>query len=344
VIGSPPRKPRDTPAITEAHESRCLIFTGQATSRALADPAEISDLLQDENNFVWFDLAEPTQADLALLQEEFSLHPTAIEDAALVHERPKIEKFDGYWLLVLHAGTLDPKGQLVMHELAVFVGKNFAITIRAHPVFPLGEIEHRWQARSTIPRGPIGLLYVILDVIVDAYYPIGIAYDERLVALENHVVGNGRTNSPAVLHDVLRFKRELIAVRHAATPLRDILTPILRGDLGVLDSSMNAYFRDVYDHALRLTDQVDSIRDLLNSTLDIHLSSEAHRQGEVSKQLTIIATIFLPLTYITGFFGQNFGWMVNHIDKGSSFWWIGVGSQIAAVLLLLAYFRYKRWF
>jgi magnesium transporter len=143
---------------------------------------------------------------------------------------------------------------------------------------------------------------------------------------------------------VLVFKRELISVRHAATPLREILTPILRGDLGVLDSSMNAYFRDVYDHALRFTDQIDSIRDLLNSTLDIHLSSEAHRQGEVSKQLTIIATIFLPLTYITGFFGQNFGWMVNHIDKPESFWWIGIGSQILAAIALLGYFRYKRWF
>jgi len=344
MIGSPKRTPRETPAISSQHESRCLIFTGKESSRALADPAEISELLKDEHNFVWFDLAEPTAADLALLKDEFALHPTAVEDAALIHERPKIEAFEGYWLVVLHAATLAPDGRLLLHELAVFLGRNFAITIRAHPVFPLHEIEHRWLSRGTIPHTSIGLMYVILDVIVDAYHPIAAAYDERLVALENHVVARGHRDSPAVLRDVLLFKRELVSVRHAATPLREILASILRGDIVALDSSLNAYFRDVHDHALRFTDQIDSIRDLLNSTLDVHLSSEAYRQGEVSKQLTIIATIFLPLTYITGFFGQNFGWMVNHIVDKPTFVWIGIGSQIGALLVLLAYFRYKRWF
>jgi magnesium transporter len=344
MIGSPARTPRDTPAISAQHESRCLIFTGKESSRALADQQEISQLLKDENNFVWFDLAEPTATDLALLQSEFALHPTAIEDAALVHERPKIEAFDGYWLVVLHAPTLDRRGRLELHELAVFLGKNFAITIRAHPVFPLQEIEHRWLSRGTIPHTPVGLLYVILDVIVDAFHPIAVAYDERLVALENHVVARGHRDSPAVLRNVLVFKRELVTVRHAATPLREILASILRGDIVALDSSMNAYFRDVHDHALRFTDQIDSIRDLLNSTLDVHLSSEAYQQGEVSKQLTIIATIFLPLTYITGFFGQNFGWMINHIVDQKTFLWIGLGSEIAAVIALFCYFRYKRWF
>jgi magnesium transporter len=126
--------------------------------------------------------------------------------------------------------------------------------------------------------------------------------------------------------------------------VRDILAAVLRGDAASPGGVLTAYYRDVYDHALRATDQIDSIRDLLNSTLDIHLSSEAHRQGEVSKQLTIIATIFLPLTYITGFFGQNFGWMVNHIDRAEQFWWIGVGSQVAAVAVLVAYFKRRGWF
>ena len=147
-----------------------------------------------------------------------------------------------------------------------------------------------------------------------------------------------------MLRNVLRFRRELVTVRHAATPLREILATILRGDLVALDGSLNAYFRDVHDHALRFTDQIDSIRDLLNSTLDVHLSSEAYRQGQVSKQLTIIATIFLPLTYITGFFGQNFGWMINHIIDQPTFVWIGIGSQLAALLVLIGYFRFKRWF
>ena len=320
-----------------------MIFTGKDSARALKDPSEISDLLRDEQNFVWFDLAEPTQADLELLKTEFDLHPTAIEDAALIHERPKIESYDGYWLVVLHAATLE-EDKLVLHELAVFVGKNFVVTIRAHPVFPLDEIERRWLTKGVLPHTSTALLYVILDTVVDGYHPVANAYDERLVRLENRVLHAKRTPSQEVLREVLRFKRDLVRLRHAVVPMRDILGPLLRGELAQLDSSIAAYFRDVYDHALRVTEQIDSVRDLLNSTLDIHLSSEAHRQGEVSKQLTIIATIFLPLTYITGFFGQNFGWMVNHITEGPQFLWLGIGIQLAALALLVLYFKRKGWF
>jgi magnesium transporter len=344
VIAPRPDRPvRATNAISGGHESRCMIFTGKDSARALKDPDEISELLRDEKNFVWFDLAEPTQDDLALLQTEFELHPTAIEDAALIHERPKIEAYDGYWLVVLHAATLEDD-RLVLHELAVFVGKNFVVTIRAHPVFPLDEMERRWLAKGALPHTSTGLLYVILDTVVDGYHPVANAYDERLVRLENRVLHAKRNPSQEVLREVLRFKRDLVRLRHAVVPMRDILGPLLRGELAELDASISAYFRDVFDHALRVTEQVDSIRDLLNSTLDIHLSSEAHRQGEVSKQLTIIATIFLPLTYITGFFGQNFGWMVNHITDGREFLWLGIGAQLVTLGLLVLYFKRKGWF
>lgn len=338
-----PREYRATPAISEEHESRCLIFTDGAGPRSLRNPAEISELLKDASTFVWFDLAEPTPDDLAMLKEEFSLHPTAVEDAALVHERPKVETYDDYLLVVLHAASLDADGQLIVHELAVFVGKNFVVTIRAHPVFPLDEIERRWTERSGVAYDPVSLLYVILDVVVDAYHPVTVEYDERLVGIENAVLGERkRTHPRLVLRRVLLFKRDLIALKRAVAPVRDILSTLLRSEL-TADRSMNAYFRDVADHAARVTDQIDSIRDLLNSTLDIHLSSEAHQQGEIAKQLTVIATIFLPLTYITGFFGQNFGWMVAGIQSPRSFWVIGVGSQVAAAIALVAYFRYKRW-
>ena len=344
MIRRPLRPVRDTPAISAEHESRCLVFTGKRSARALEDADEISDLLKDQHNFVWFDLAEPTAHDLALLEAEFALHPTAVEDAALVHERPKIEGFDGYSLVVLHATTI-ADGKLTLHEIAVFVGANFIVTIRAHPVFPLDEIERRWESRGTIPHTPAGFLYTLMDVVVDAYHPVAIAYEERLVALEDQVVGNQKHGEQMpILREILSFKRDLVGLRHAVAPVRDILSPVLRGELGELGPSLNAYFRDVYDHALRTTDQVDAIRDLLNSTLDIHLSSEAHRQGEVSKQLTVIATIFLPLSYITGFFGQNFGWMINNIVDIKLFWFLGVGSQAATVVMLLLYFRHKRWF
>ena len=343
ITSRPTRPVQPTNAISSVHESRCMIFTGKDTARALKDPSEISELLKDEHNFVWFDLAEPTQDDLRLLQEEFSLHPTAIEDAALEHERPKIEAFHGYRLVVLHATTVEA-GELVLHEIAIFVGKNFLVTIRAHPAYPLDEIERRWQARATIPHTSAGLLYVILDVVVDGYHPVASVYDERLVALENLVLARRGRDPERVLHEVSALKRDLVRLRHAVAPVRDILAPMVRGEIDPGDTGIITYFRDVHDHALRVTDQIDSIRELLNSTLDIHLSTEAHRQGEVSKQLTIIATIFLPLAFITGFFGQNFGWMVAHIDKPEHFWYIGVGTQLLAVVILVGYFKRKGWF
>jgi len=210
VIRRPLRPVRATPAISSEHESRCLVFSAQRSARALADADEISELLKDQHNFVWFDLAEPTTHDLALLEAEFALHPTAVEDAALVHERPKIEAFDGYHLVVVHATTLD-EGTLTLHEIAILAGRNFVVTIRAHPVFPLDEIERRWTLRGAVPHSPVGLLYVILDVVVDAYHPIAIEYDERLVALENQVVGAPRRGQLPVLREILSF-REVSAI------------------------------------------------------------------------------------------------------------------------------------
>jgi magnesium transporter len=342
VLTRPERPVRETPAISGDHESRCIVFTGDGAPRALKDASEISDLLQDEKNFVWLDLAEPTPADLELLKEEFALHPMAVEDAALSHERPKIEAFERYWLVVVHGATLGANGRRLHHEIAIFVGSNFVVTIRAHPEFPLDEIERRWLSKDGVPHTATGLLYVILDVVVDGYHPVAAAYNDRLLALENRVLDE-KQDPRNTLRDVLLFKRELIQFRHDVAPIRDILAPVLRGDLAPLETSVLAYFRDVYDHAARALEQVDSIRDLLNSTLDIHLSSQAHRQGEVAKQLTVIATIFLPLSYITGFFGQNFGWMIGHIDKAEHFWFLGVGTEVFALIVLFAYFAYKRW-
>lgn len=328
---------------TAIHESRCLIFQGSDAARALKDSAEISDLLKLENTFVWFDLTEPTPDDLAMLQEEFGLHPMAVEDAALAHERPKIEAYDHYWLVVAHAATIDDDNTLAFNEVAIFVSAKFVVTIRTTPLLPLTEIERRWKMRGAIPHDAAGLLYVILDVIVDSYFPIAQTFDERLSRLEDLIFEEANVPERA-LRAIFKFKRELIRFRHAVEPMRDMLSPILRNELQSLDATMSAYFRDVSDHALRTLEQIDATRDILNSTLDIHLSSQSNRQAEVGKQLTIIATIFLPLTYITGFFGQNFGWMVNGIVSPQTFWFLGVGSQVAAIVILMGYFRFKRWF
>jgi len=308
----------------------------------LDDLEAISDILETSDAFVWLDLAQPSADDLALLQREFEIHPVAIEDATLWHERPKIEFFDRYVLVVSHAASLDADGALVTHEIAIIAGRNYVITLRAFPLYPVDEIERRRNTSRSVPSDATGLLYIILDTIVDGFFPITERYDDRLVRLESRLFDSEKFLERTE-REIFQFKRALTLFRAVVAPMREVLLRLTHNEIEPLTPGLSLYFRDVHDHVVRAIEQIDITRDLVNSTLDIHLASQSHRQNEVSKQLTIIATIFLPLTYITGFFGQNFGWMVNNIVSPQTFWYLGIGSQVITVIILFAFFRSRRW-
>ncbi len=333
----------ETPDSAGAHAIRCIVYNTGEAPRTLDDLDAISDVIAARSGFVWLDIAEPTPHNLELLQREFEIHPIAIEDASLWHERPKIEFFEHYVLVIAHAAAPDAEGELVTHEVAVLAGDQYVVTLRAAPVYPLAEVERRFRTTVSIPHDATGLLYVILDTIVDGFFPITESFDDRLVRLEDRLFDNDKF-SERTEHEIFLFKRALVLFRSIVAPMRDILLRLTHNEIAPLKPGLGLYFRDVHDHILRALEQIDITRDLVNSTLDIHLASQSHRQNEVSKQLTIIATIFLPLTYITGFFGQNFGWMVNNVVSPQIFWYLGVGSQVATVIILFWYFRYKKWF
>jgi len=333
----------ETPDNDRDRTIRCIVYDGGATPETLTDFEAISDVIAQRKGFVWLDIAQPSAADLALLQREFDIHPVAIEDASLWHERPKIEFFEHYVLVIVHAATVDEAGSLVTHEIAVLGGEQYVVTLRARPVYPLDEIERRRRVSVSVPYDATGLLYIILDTIVDGYFPLTESFDDRLVRLEDRLFNNDKF-SERTEHEIFLFKRALVVFRSTVAPMREILLRLTHPEIAPLKPGLGLYFRDVHDHVLRALEQIDITRDLVNSTLDIHLASQSHRQNEVSKQLTIIATIFLPLTYITGFFGQNFGWMVNKIVSPQIFWELGVGSQLATVIILFWYFRFKKWF
>jgi magnesium transporter len=333
----------ETPDSEREHAISCIVYNAGAAPQTLDDLDAISEVIAQRSGFVWLDIARPTPHDLELLQREFDIHPIAIEDASLWHERPKIEFFDHYVLVIAHAAALDAAGELVTHEVAVLAGDQYVVTLRAAPVYPLDEIERRFRNSQTIPRDSTGLLYVILDTMVDGFFPVTQSFDDRLVRLEDRLFNNDKF-SERTEHEIFLFKRALVLFRSIVAPMRDILLRLTHSEIAPLQPGLGLYFRDVHDHVLRALEQIDITRDLVNSTLDIHLASQSHRQNEVSKQLTIIATIFLPLTYITGFFGQNFGWMVNNVVSPQIFWYLGVGSQVATVIILFGYFRYKKWF
>lgn len=332
----------ETPGYNRDRTIRCTVYDHGAAPAVLEDLEAISEVLARHDGFVWLDIAQPTAEDLALLQREFEIHPVAIEDALLWHERPKIEFFERYVLVIAHAATLDAEGALITHEIAIIAGESYAITLRAYPVYSLDEIDRRRQTSLTVPQDSTGLLYIVLDSIVDGYFPVTELFTTRLDRLESTLFENEgfleRTE-----REIFRFKRTLTLFRSIVAPMREILLRLTHAEVAPLKPELALYFRDVHDHVLRAIEQIDITRDLVNSTLDIHLATQSHRQNEVSKQLTIIATIFLPLTYITGFFGQNFGWMVNNIASPHIFWWLGVGTQVVTLAILFAFFRSRRW-
>jgi magnesium transporter len=321
----------------------CTVFRDGASSATPPDLGEISEILKEENTFVWFDVLDPGPNDLALLQEEFDLHPLAVEDAVQAHERPKIESYNSYWFVIV-LGTTLKETEVIFHEVAVFAGVNFVVTVRHNPPYPLEEIERRLDShKGSLRRGGGFLLYTILDTIVDGYFPVAERFQDRVDELEQ-VLFAADFSERKILQEIFQMKKDAQQFRWAALPLRDTLNPIIRGDMKLFADDEIAYFRDVYDHAVHVIDQLDTVRDLVNSSLEIHLSVVANRQNEVAKQLTIIATIFLPLSFIVGFFGQNFLFLTNNIQTTAHFWFLGIGSEIGALAVMFYYFKRKGWF
>jgi magnesium transporter len=332
--------PAKSPAPVKA--SACLVNRHGAQAREIVDLDQISDILKETDSFIWLDVADPGPDDLKLIQEEFGLHPLAVEDAVKAHQRPKLEAYDDAWFIIVHGATR-AGDELRIHEIAIFVGARYVVTVRDEPLYPVDEIQRRWHAGNGIGGGTGALLYTILDTVADGYTPIAEAFEDRVEVLEEELLRRG-TRTESVLLAIYGMKKELARFRRAVVPMRDILTPIIRGDVALLPRRDLPYFRDVFDHVARAVDQLDDARDLVNSARDTHISMASNRQNEVAKQLTIVATVFLPLTFITGFFGQNFGWLVNHITSADSFLVFGIGSEIVAFAALLGYFRYKHWF
>jgi magnesium transporter len=223
----------------------------------------------------------------------------------------------------------------------LFVSGRYLITIHRDPLPPLDD--QRQQLDGRVLHSEQFLLYRVLDALTDSFFPILAGIDDEIDELEAAVLADPTEQQ---LERLFSLKRQLIAMRRAVTPQRDLFARSIDqvAELPGLELDERDYFRDVYDHLIRISDLIDSYRDLLSGATDLYLSTVSNRQNDVMKQLTVIATIFLPLAFITGFFGQNFGFMVNHLITAEwEFWVIGVGSMAATVVAFLIFFRRKGW-
>jgi magnesium transporter len=292
--------------------------------------------------FFWLDMREPSEEEFALLREIFRFHPLAVEDSEHFGQRPKLEEYGEVVFLVLYGAAPEPdEDQLV--EVHCFYSERFLVTVRRDEA-PACEFLRELYARHA-PQAvrPIVLLYRLADALADSFFPVLESLDDRLETLEDEVIERPQD---AVLEDVFALRRRLVTLRHAITPQRDLIEQIAAGllELPDLDDEARRYFRDVHDHLTRATEAVDIERDLLTGAMDVYLSSSSNRLNVTVKQLTVIATIFLPLTFVTGYFGQNFGWMVDHVGSLGAFLALGIGLQLVAVVVLLGFFKRRGWF
>jgi magnesium transporter len=223
----------------------------------------------------------------------------------------------------------------------MFVSGGYLITIHRAPLPELHGERDKLDGRAI--HSEQFVIYRILDALTDSFFPSLADIDDEIDQLEDGIIAGP---SDEQLERIFALKRALVTMRKVVTPQRDLFARSIDqlADLPGLQLDERDYFRDVYDHLIRISDLIDSYRDLLSGATDLYLSTQANRQNEVMKQLTIIATIFLPLTFLTGFFGQNFAWLVRNINDAWVFWVFGIGSLVASCAVLWVYFKRKRWF
>jgi magnesium transporter len=282
--------------------------------------------------FFWLDLITPSDEAIDEIASLFGIHPIAVEDLKKFGQRPKIDDYPDY-LHVVFYGMED----LAPVEVHILVHGDAMITVRRDHCSSLHGARER--IADTPPEREEYAVYRVLDALTDSFFPALEALDDQVDRLEETAVTG---SSGGALEEIVALKRRLTELRRLVGPQRDILATadsLFARLPGFTGDGSHDYFRDVYDHLLRIVDSIESFRDVLTGLLDVYLSAQSNRLNEWVTRLTVLGTIFLPLTYLTGFFGQNFGWMVRHVNEAWEFWILGVGLEIASIAVLLFWFK-----
>ncbi len=325
---------------------RSIFFSPGKPARTDISPAEFPRLIRDKRGLLWVDFsAEPPDTTLPILQS-FKFHPLAIDDALQETHAPKIDDWGDYLYIVLnymHLVKATDPWDTEIDELDIFLGRNYVIT---HHDNPVDSIDETWDLCQRDPRyvkdGPDHLLYKIIDATVMNYMPIIEKIDEEIDWIEDQVFDRPSSQTLARL---FTLKRVLLAMRRILLPQREVLNKMARDDYRVIDEKDRIFYRDIYDHLVRLHDVNESLRDLVGGALDTYLSVINNRMNEVMKTLTIITTLFMPLTFVTGFFGMNFfaanppyeNWTLPTIFYGT------IGLMLLTPVIMFFWMRRRTW-
>jgi len=301
------------------------------------EPGEVSEAIKDKNQLVWVDVAAPNEEDLLAVQEEFSLHPLAMEDVRERHQRPKLEHYPDHAFVVAY--TAERK------EVDIFIGPTWLVTIREDD--KAGEASFVDGARTRFDRtraehATVGfLLYVLLDELIDGYFSRNDEVEDELEELENQIFADGRVNERDIQQNLFDVRRRLVVYRRLAMPTRDVLAALLRREVEWIDDNAITHLQDVFDHILRAIDMVDNHRELMGNAVDAHLAIISNQQNGVMKRMTSWGAILLGSTLVAGIYGMNFE------NMPELQWRFGYAFALTIMLLITVigylWFRAKDW-
>jgi magnesium transporter len=306
------------------------------------DPAQISDHLEAGSCVVWLDLETPKPEELALIGEEFGLNPLAVEDATAERQRPKLDHYDDHVFISMYDVALEAgTGRMVSHELAIFAAQHYLITVRKTPGYSIDAIVRRWDDNPNLAKHGVGfLLWGVLDVIVDGHFDTVQQLDDRIDALEDTLfeADSGGTEVQRQSYDV---RKSLVRFRRIVLPTREVLNSLMRRESNLVDDDLMPYYQDVYDHVLRAADWTDSLRDLVSSILETHLTIQGNRMNEIMKKVTSWAAIAAVPTLITGYYGMNV--LTFPHSQTNSGGYVALGFMVGFVALLYVVFKKIDW-
>jgi magnesium transporter len=311
-------------------------------------PDQLREALQDEGGTVWLDVVHvPGKREQIgiLLREVFPFHPLALDDALQEAHVPRIDDWGDYLYIVLHALDLEVNRTLDTHELDLFLGRNYLVTVRDEPIGPLNHLWdqcRRGQDRQLKP-GSDHLLYALTDAIVGDYMTVVDGLDDEIDELEDEIF---RQPSPRTVSRIFRLRRTVLRLRRMLGYLREVFNRLTRDEFPVIDAADRVYFRDVYDHLVRMYDIVEGLRDMVGGALDSYLSVTSHRINEVMRTLTVVTVLFMPISFLAGFFGMNFfgeAFNVENPFSSTVLFWLCLAVTVSLPPTMLWWMARRGW-
>jgi len=288
----------------------------------------------------WLDIEAPDQHDYDLLEHTFKFHPLTIEDIRHQNQRPKVDEYPDYNFTVIFVAVWD-KDDVAMREQHLFVGEHYLITVHQEPSPQLKELQERIRKSPELTKGrPAFLTYMAIDALVDASFPVLDKLDDEVDELEDEITVQATQEQ---LKRIYHLKHTVTELRRFFGAQRDVFQALITHGIHLRQSDMTLYYRDVYDHIVRQYETVDSLRDLLTGAMDVYLSTVSNRLNQTTKALTVIASLFLPLSFLTGFYGMNFSYLVNVLESPYIAFAFGLGTMGIAVLIQLYFFKRRGW-